>query len=392
MNNTYLNQIPSFVEIIKSFKDMVITNIVLIGQVPAPTFEEGPRATMLLGRLAEAGVEQCTTDSLGNPVAIIRGTDPEKPPIFVVAHLDTVVDKKLEHNLTVGKNSIIGPGIADNSTGIGVLATLPDIFRGLELTFESDIVLAGVVRSIGKGHLEGIKHLLKNWETPIRGAVCLEGCELGRLSYYSDGLKRCEITCNVSSGAAQKQQTFTPNAILIINEIITQILELRLPQRPRTRVMIGKIFGGLKHGDIALKASLGLEIQSDSADMVKTVFADIKDIVDGVSHEHRVNLRLTTISEQPPSRMKFSHPLVKATVAVMKKLRVEPVNAPSESELSAFLSKDIPAVTLGLTHGEDDSLPENSKIKIDPIFKGIAQVVGVLKAIDSGVCDEQNLD
>ncbi len=389
--STYLNQISSFVETIKSFKDTIITNIVLVGQIPSPTFEEGRRATMLLGRLAEAGVEQCTTDSLGNPVAIIRGTDSGKPPIFVVAHLDTVVDKKLEHNLTVQKNSISGPGIADNSTGIGVLATLPDIFRGLEMTFESDIVLAGVVRSIGKGHLEGIKHLLKNWETPIRGAVCLEGCELGRLSYYSEGLKRCEITCNIAPGSTLKQP-FSPNAILIINEIITQILELRLPQRPRTRVMIGKIAGGLKHGDIATKASLGFEIQSDSADMVKAVFSDIKDIVDGVSHEYKVSLKLQTISEQPPSRMKFSHPLVKATVAVMKKLKLEPVNEPSESELSAFLAKDIPAVTLGLTHGEDGALPEDSRIKIDPIYKGIAQVAGVIKAIDSGVCDEQDLD
>lgn len=390
-SNTYLNDIPSYVEIIKSFRDTVITNIVLIGQVPSPTFEEARRATMLLGRFVEAGVDQCTTDSLGNPVGIIRGTNPDLPPIFVVAHLDTVVDKKLEHNLAVHKNAISGPGVTDNSTGIGVLATLPDIFRGLDLTFSSDIVLAGVVRSIGKGHLEGIKHLLKNWDTPIRGAVCLEGCELGRLSYYSEGLKRFNITCKINPGSAMKLPA-APNAILIINEVISQILQLRLPQKPKTRVMIGKISGGLKHGDIALEARLGLEIQSDAAEMVESVFDDIRDIVDGVSHENRVSLKLKVISEQPPVRMKFSHPLVKATVAVMKKLKISPVNEPSESELSAFLAKDIPAVTLGLTNGDDAALPEASKVKVEPIFKGIAQVVGVIQAIDSGVCDEQNLD
>jgi hypothetical protein len=28
-------------------------------------------------------------------------------------------------------------------------------------------------------------------------------------------------------------------------------------------------------------------------------------------------------------------------------------------------------------------------MEIEPMFKGIAQVIGVLKAIDNGVCDEQ---
>jgi len=28
-------------------------------------------------------------------------------------------------------------------------------------------------------------------------------------------------------------------------------------------------------------------------------------------------------------------------------------------------------------------------MEIEPMFKGIAQIIGVLEAIDSGVCDEQ---
>ncbi len=382
-----INQIPFFVETIKSLKDTVITNIILTGQIPAPTFEEEQRAEMLLERFSNAGLERCTTDTIGNPVGIIPGTASDKPPIFVVAHLDTVVDREADHNYTVTKNAILGPGITDNSTGVGVLASLPDIFAASGLSFESDIVLAGVVRSIGEGNLEGIKTLLKNWGTPIRGAVSMEACELGRLSYFSEGLKRCEIECSISPGTGVKPR-FMPNAILVLNEVINQILELRLPQRPRARIIIGRITGGFKHGTIPFDASLSLEIQSDSVEMVRSIYADIKDIVNGVSHEQQAGLKLKSISEQAPSRLKFSHPLVKSAVAVMKKLKLEPVNVPSESELSVFLSHNIPAITLGLTHGIDAFLPEHSKVQISPLFKGIAQVVGVVAAIDGGVCDE----
>jgi hypothetical protein len=42
---------------------------------------------------------------------------------------------------------------------------------------------------------------------------------------------------------------------------------------------------------------------------------------------------------------------------------------------------------LGITNGENYH-QRNAKVKIDPIFKGIAQIIGVIMAIDSGVCDE----
>jgi di/tripeptidase len=71
----------------------------------------------------------------------------------------------------------------------------------------------------------------------------------------------------------------------------------------------------------------------------------------------------------------------------MKKLDLTPVSEPSESELSIFLSRKIPAVTLGITRGENYH-QKNARVEIEPMFKGIAQVVGVIKAIDNGVCDE----
>jgi metal-dependent amidase/aminoacylase/carboxypeptidase family protein len=150
---------------------------------------------------------------------------------------------------------------------------------------------------------------------------------------------------------------------------------------------VGRISSGFRHGTIPPDAVLGLEIQSDSLEVVRSVYADIRDIVSGVAHEQQAGLKLKSISEQAPSRLKFSHPLVKSAVAVMKKLKLEPVTTPSESELSVFLSRHIPAITLGLTHGADAPAPEQARVRISPLFKGIAQVLGVMAAMDSGVCD-----
>ena len=238
----------------------------------------------------------------------------------------------------------------------------------------------------GKGNLRGMRHLLKTWSTPIRGAVCLEGVELGRLNYYSDGMIRGEIECNIHTANGWEHK-FRPNAILILNEVINQILAMRLPQRPRSRVIFGKISGGFKHGAIAYDAKIGFEIQSESDKMVKSIYNDIQDIVGDISHEHAVDLQLKTISNVNASKLRFNHPLVKRTGEIMRSLDLKPVNADSESELSIFLSHKIPAVTVGITYGENYHL-ENSSMSIEPMFRGIAQIIGIIMAIDSGVCDE----
>ena len=383
----FLKNLPAVVDEIKALSDTIITNIVLIGQVPAPTFKEKRRSSLFQERLAEFGVDEVTTDGYRNPIGIIRGTSPEKPPIFVVAHLDTFSERDIVHNYTIRKDTITGPGILDNSLGVGVLASLPIIFERLGLRFESDIVLAGTIQSIGKGNLRGARHLLKTWPTPIRGAICLEGVELGRLNYFADGMIRGEIVCSIpeEKGVMYK---FTPNAILILNEVINEILSLRLSQRPRARIVIGKITGGANHGKIAYDATLGFEIRSDSYKMVRSIHNDLKDIVDGIGHENEVGLDMKTISNLKAARLKFNHPLVKSTAEVLKTLGIKPVSKSTESAASIFLSRKIPTVTLGITHGEN-RYTHNATMEIEPMFKGIAQIIGILKAIDSGVCDEQ---
>jgi acetylornithine deacetylase/succinyl-diaminopimelate desuccinylase-like protein len=378
--------LDAYVESIRGMADAIITNIIFIGQAPAPTFKEENRVKLFLDRLAEFMVDECTTDGYNNPIGIIRGTSRSKPPIFVVAHMDTAYPKDVDYNYTVKPNTITGAGLEDNVLGVGVLVSLPEILARMNLKFESDIVLAGVIQSIGKGNLRGIRHLLKSWPTPIRGAVCLESGDLGRLNYFSDGMIRCEIICHVHSSFGRIHR-YPPNAILVLNEVINRILELKLPLKPRTQIIFGTISGGLKHGQIPKQAILGLEIRSDSDQMVASVYTEIRDIVRATAHEFEVGLQLKTISNVRAARLKYDHPLVKGASSILERLGIEPNIGPSESELSIFLYRNIPALTIGISNGQGYQKAEAS-MQIEPMFKGIAQIIGILKVIDSGVCDE----
>jgi acetylornithine deacetylase/succinyl-diaminopimelate desuccinylase-like protein len=387
MMDNFLEQLPDLVDQIKSLREIIITNIVLIGQTPAPTFREKKRSKLFMERLAEFQVDEITTDGYRNPIGIIRGTDASKPPIFVLAHMDTFHEKNRPLNYIIKEDTITGAGLLDNSLGVGVLTSLPVLFKQLDITFESDIVLAGTIQSIGKGNLRGVRHLLKTWPAPIRGGICIEGIELGRLNYYSDGMIRGEIECIISE-ESNRLSEYTANAIIILNEVINDILTLKMSQRPRSRIVIGRINGGANHGRLAPEANLGFEIRSDSYKVVKSLFGEIRDIVEGISHKYEADLNLKTISNLRASRLKHNHPLVKQAAAVLNHLDIKPITKPTESALSIFLSRKIPAVTLGITYGENRYM-ENATMQIEPMYRGIAQIIGVMKAIDSGVCDEQ---
>ena len=386
-----------FSDNLKNLRDLLITNIILIGQVPSvmtPTDENDSvqveiplRAKSFSERLVEMGVDECSSDSEGNPIGIIKGADPSLPPIILAAHLDTSFPVPPDSFCTLTDDSITGPGLMDNSVAAGVLLSVPEICRRLDIKFQSDIVIAGFNESLGRANLKGVRSFLREWGRPVRAALCLEGGELGRLNYFSDAMSRLEIDCSILDEETWEFKHGV-NTILVLNEIINRILEIRIPQRPETRIIIGTVSGGVKFGNRAMASRLGLEIQSTSDTEVERISELVEDIVTSIAYEQRAAVSLDHISSVRASNLGYGHPLVKTAFAVLNDLNVEPIIESSESELSIFLSGGIPAITIGLTEGYNYHL-ESATMNIKPLFSGIAQLFSLMKYIDEGVCDEQ---
>lgn len=380
-----LHSLDDIEETIRELREIVLANLVMIGELPAPTFKEEHRIEFLMNRFKETELDRTSIDEVGNGIGLLEGEKGDED-ILVVAHTDTVFNEKVDHTLEVQPNEVTGPGVADNSLGVAVLATLPSFLEKLDIKLNKNLILMGATRSLGRGNLEGLRFFLSNVKRPIEVGVGLEGVELGRLSHTSIGMLRGEITAEVPEeydwsrfGAA--------SAILTINEVINRINEIRLPQRPRTSIVMGSIEGGTSFNTTALHATLRFEIRSESDEMVEDISQIMKEIVAEVSSRSGDTIELDIFAEREPGGIPFSHPLVRRTREIMDELNIESRPGPSTSELSAFIDHDIPAITLGLTHG-DHIHESDESIKIEPIYKGITQVIGTLLAIDGGYCEE----
>ncbi len=379
-----IEELPQMKKKLTSLRDTLLTNIVMLGEIPAPTFHEQQRRRFLVNRFNQYQLLNCSTDEVGNGLGIIPGEGGDKN-ILVVAHLDTVFDESIDHTISMETKRIHGPAVGDNSLGAATLATLPAMLEELGLKFNANLILMGSARSLGHGNIEGVRFFLDNTELPINAGVCVEGVKLGRLSHTSIGMARCEITYRLPE-EYDWTRFGAVGSIVTINELINRILEIPIPRRPKTTIVLGSISGGRSFNTIATDAVLRFEIRSEANEMVQELRQRIEDIAAEVSSHNGSEVEIQILAQRKPGGISFSHPLASNARAIMKSLGINPRVTPSTSELSAFIDHGIPALTLGLTDGENLNKPDEN-IEIEPIYNGLTQLLGVLIAIDRGYCD-----
>lgn len=379
-----LKSLPETEVKVRELQDLILTNLVMMSEIPAPTFREDTRMRFFVNRLTQARLINCSTDEAGNGVGILPGKREDRN-ILVVAHLDSPYDEKVNHTCTVQPDYVAAPGISDNALGAAAVVSLPEIIEALGLEFQSNLILLGSSRSLGRGNLEGIRFFLKNSKVPICAGLCVEGAKLGRLSYFSLGMTRFEISYSVPE-EYDWTRFGAVGSIVTINEVINRINAIPIPRSPATSIVFNSLEGGQSSNTVARNAVLRLEIRSESNAMVQSLNQKINDIATEVSSRTGQSVEVDIISQAKPGGIDFSHPLVADAREILNTLDVKPRIRPSTSELSAFIDAKIPALTIGLSRGENLGHKDES-IEITPIYKGIAQLLGILQVIDGGLCD-----
>ncbi|MBN2474862.1 MAG: hypothetical protein JXB62_09670 [Pirellulales bacterium] len=380
-----LERIRGFPEALVPMRERLLANLVMIAQIPAPDGKEEQRVRFLLDRFVEGGVGLAAADEAGNAVGQLPGKTGERN-ILLVSHLDTIFPCGLDHNVMVEADRVIGPGVGDNALGAAIVSLLPSVLEHLGIELDSNLILLGSIRSLGRGNHEGIRFFLDNLSENVDCGVCVEGMQLGRLNYFSIGTARGDVTCDVHPEPSRSYGT--ESALVVINHIINRILGISIPNRPYTVIRMGQMRAGVAYDVEPDHAELGLEIVSHSDEMIDQIQGRIEDIVAEMSARHAVEAHLDLFFRTRAGGIPFSHPLVKGVLEVMRSLEIEPDQGHSPSELSELISRSIPAVTLGISHGERGRKRRPDYVLIDPILAGVAQLVGVILAIDEGACGE----
>lgn len=372
-----ISRLPSALE---GHREIILANLVMIGEIPAPTFHEQARIDFLQQRFTESGLQNVGSDEVGNGVAVLPGSESHRN-ILVSAHADTPFSAATEHTLSLYPERVIGPGIADNSLGLSMIATLPMLLEFLDIRLRSNLILMGASRSLGRGDLAGLRFFLANSTVPITAGLSIEGVQLGRLDYASQASIDAEITCR-TSGAAAGGEGGRSSAVLVLNHVIQRLCKLVRWQD----LVLGSIEGGTAFKTPARSAALRIELQQDSNEKLSTLTRDVDAIVEDVAAHSGAEVRFEIIARSNAGGLDPQHPLVEQARSILTTLGVEPIQGCYSTAASCFNDQGIPGLVIGITRGHHLNQPEE-EIEIEPVFKGIAQLIGILMAIDGGCCD-----
>ncbi len=374
-------------ELLKPLRERLLANLVMIAQVPAPLGAEERRARFLLDRFAEAGLSDAAADEAGNAVGRLNGTRRNRT-ILLASHIDSIFPATSNHDVTVEADRVTGIGVGDNALGAAIVSMMPTVLQHLGIQLDSDLLLVGTTGSMGRGNRAGIRFFLDHLPEKVHFGICVEGVQLGRLNSFSIGTARADLVCDVRSLPSTSPGYGSESALVVLNHALNRILAIATPSRPYTRILMGKMRAGVSYDLEPDHAELGLEVVSHEDEMIEQICKQIKDIALELSARHAVDVTVDIFSTTKAGGIPFAHPLVTCVTDVMQQLQIEPDQSHSPSELSELIARDIPAVTLGITRGGRTRKKEADHVMIEPILTGVAQLVGVVLAIDRGACDE----
>ena len=387
--------------------EQLIDLCIAVQQIPAPTGAETERAAWVENRMRAIGLADVARDALGNVYGRVRGPRPQaQPALLVSAHTDTVFPPETDLRLRRLNNGFLrGPGIGDNSTGVAGLLVLAETLTQLAAP-PVDIWLVANSMEEGVGDLRGMRQVvdrlaaepagspsqsrrLANADTSAsarngRGAlgavIVLEGMGLGRIVHQALGVRRYR-----TSAAAQGGHSWgdfgAASAVHGLVSLADEMLRLQLPQTPRTTFNIGRIGGGTSVNTIAQEAWMELDLRSELPQTLVWLDGQIGKIVESHVHAHRAHgdgltLRHEQIGNRPAGALPFQHPLVQAASTILQEIGVKERSDAriSSTDANVPLSRNIPAVCVGLTDG-GDAHRLSEWIDPLPLVKGMQQLL-----------------
>ncbi len=342
-----------------------------IQQIPAPTFAEKLRGEFVQNLFVEEGLQDVSTDKIGNIYGRIRG-EGSRAPLLICAHLDTIFPANTDLRLTRDPYLLTGPGIGDNALGVAGMIGLLWLLRARKTPLAGDIWLIATVGEEGLGDLNGMRAVVERFaDTPI-AYVALEGMALGYVYHRALGVRRYRITARTEGGHSWGNYGRL-SAVHELAKLVAKLDELVLPDIPRTTLNVGVFSGGMSVNTIAAEASCELDLRSELGAALTELAEKVQMLISSAS---KPNVEIVTeeIGNRPAGEIPASHPLVKLASDALIQQGIEPKLTIGSTDANIPLSRGYPTICVGITTG-DGAHTLGEFIHAEPVEKGMRQLL-----------------
>jgi acetylornithine deacetylase/succinyl-diaminopimelate desuccinylase-like protein len=316
-----------------------------ICEVPAPTSEEGERATLVAALFREAGLA-VERDAVGNVIAeTVGGVGPR---VLAAAHLDTVFPADTDVAVRREGERLAAPGIGDNSASLAVMLRYAGaLAAGAKAP---RVTLAATVGEEGEGDLRGARRLVADRGDETDLFIAIDG-HLGTVVDSAVGSRRFRVAFFAQGGHAWGDYP-APSAVHALGEAVYGLARLSPPREPRSSLNVGQVWGGTSINAIAERSGFNLDLRSLDAATLDGLVREAESVVRRSARRHRVRVEIEQIGDRPAARV-VNRELVGAARAALTSVGVNTRRAASSTDANAAMAVGIPSIAFGVYRGGD---------------------------------------
>ncbi|MCA0452426.1 MAG: M20/M25/M40 family metallo-hydrolase [Chloroflexi bacterium] len=359
-------------DVVTETVDWIVEKSIAIQQIPAPTFSEEVRAKYVAEAFRQLGLQDIQTDSLFNVVGLMPGKQPNLPGIMVSAHTDTVFAQEADLTIRREKDLIYGPGLGDNSVGVGGMLGLALILNKLGIQPDCDIWFVANTREEGLGDLGGMKAVFQQLQSKIKCVINLEGMAFGHVYHAGIAVRRLHITAKGEGGHSWLNFGRT-SAIHGILDLGAQLTRITPPETPRTTYNVGIIEGGQSINTISTEAGMWLDLRSEESSTLSKFEQDVRKIINKASKPN-LPFHIEIVGDRPAGSISPNHELVQSALLALEMTGVKGTLENGSTDANVPLAAKCPAVTIGITRGSNAHRMDEY-IEVEPIRSGMQQLV-----------------
>jgi len=333
--------------------DWVTSEQIRITEIPAPEFSEGPRGEYIRKLFESAGLT-VKIDSAGNVVGEREGAD-SKSVVLVVAHMDTVFPAGTDVHVKHNGARLEAPGIADNGAGLAALVAVARALREGRVSTGMTLAFAADVGEEGEGNLRGIRKLVEDYRSRLRAVIAIDGASTDHITTMALASRRIEVT--VSGPGGHSWSDFgEPNPITALARAIVRFSAINPPDQPRTTFNVGVMEGGTSVNSIPFRASIKVDMRSESEGQLETLEAALRGAVQaGIdeeisaarTHDGSLEAKFKILGIRPGGQLATDAPLLEAIRNVDRYLGNRAHVERSSTDANVPLSLSIPSIAVG---------------------------------------------
>lgn len=343
-----------------------------IQQIPAPTFHEAARAGYVAQVMRELGLQQVTIDERFNVYGLLPAQGEPLPGVMISAHTDTVFSADTNLQIRHQSNRVTGPGLGDNSVGVAGMLALARFLKQTALPLRRDVWFVATTGEEGLGDLGGMRMAFDRLQAHVGSVINLEGLAYGHV--YRAGICVRRLRINISAPGGHSWLHFGhPSAVHALIALGARITALQPPQEPRTTYNIGLIEGGESINSIAARASLWLDMRSESPEALAELEAQVRAEISALT-TREIAFEVEVVGDRPGGALPVDHPLIRAALDALEQIGVSGALESGSTDANIPLSRGCPAVTVGITRGGNAHRLDEF-IEIEPIKAGLRQLI-----------------